>query len=118
MPVWAGLMVLLGITLGAAYIPLGPFNLVLALGIAVAKATLVVVFFMQLRRPDPLLRLAAATALIFVAFMALLTFSDVLVRIVPTSAELKLGVVTALIGVPFFLAMIFSERRSLEGAPP
>ena len=31
--------------------------------------------------------------------------------------ELKVGVVTALIGVPFFLAMIFSERRLLEGAP-
>jgi ABC-type Fe3+-siderophore transport system permease subunit len=28
-----------------------------------------------------------------------------------------LGVVTALIGVPFFIAMIFSERRMLEGAP-
>jgi len=26
-------------------------------------------------------------------------------------------VVTALIGVPFFVAMIFSERRILEGSP-
>ena len=33
------------------------------------------------------------------------------------AVELKLGVVTALIGVPFFLAMIFRERRLLEGAP-
>jgi iron complex transport system permease protein len=31
--------------------------------------------------------------------------------------ELKLGVVTALIGVPFFLAMIFRERRLLAGVP-
>jgi iron complex transport system permease protein len=53
---------------------------------------------------------------------ALLMVADVAVRIVPTppsavAVELKVGVVTALIGVPFFLAMIFSERRLLEGAP-
>ena len=43
------------------------------------------------------------------------------VRLVPanpnaTAVEIKLGVVTALIGVPFFLAMIFRERRLLDGA--
>ncbi len=37
-------------------------------------------FFMQLRRPDPLLRLAAATALLFLAFLFSLTFSDLLTR--------------------------------------
>jgi iron complex transport system permease protein len=42
---------------------------------------------------------------------ALLTFSDVLVRIVPTSAELKLGVVTAFLGVPVFLVHLLRERR-------
>jgi len=49
---------------------------------------------------------------------ALLTAADIAVRIVPAAVELKVGVVTALIGVPFFLSMIFSERRILEGAPP
>ena len=48
---------------------------------------------------------------------ALLLAADVAVRIVPAAVELKVGVVTALIGVPFFLAMIFGERRMLEGAP-
>jgi len=53
---------------------------------------------------------------------ALLMAADVAVRIVPTppiavAVELKVGVVTALIGVPFFLAMIFRERRMLEGTP-
>ncbi|MPZ55707.1 MAG: iron chelate uptake ABC transporter family permease subunit [Rhizobiales bacterium] len=48
---------------------------------------------------------------------ALLTAADIAVRLVPGAIEIKLGVVTALIGVPFFLAMIFSERRTLEGAP-
>ena len=47
----------------------------------------------------------------------LLLTADVAVRIIPAAIELKVGVVTALIGVPFFLAMIFSERRMLEGSP-
>ena len=47
---------------------------------------------------------------------ALLMAADIAVRVVPAAIELKVGVVTALIGVPFFLAMIFSERRLLEGA--
>ncbi len=48
---------------------------------------------------------------------ALLTAADIAVRLVPAAIELKVGVVTALIGVPFFLLMIFSERGQLEGAP-
>jgi iron complex transport system permease protein len=48
---------------------------------------------------------------------ALLTAADIAVRLVPASTELKVGVVTALIGVPFFLAMIFTERHLLEGSP-
>jgi iron complex transport system permease protein len=47
---------------------------------------------------------------------ALLLAADIAVRIVPSANELKVGVVTALIGVPFFLAMIFAERRELEGS--
>jgi iron complex transport system permease protein len=48
---------------------------------------------------------------------ALLMAADIGVRIIPAAIELKVGVVTALIGVPCFLAMIFSERRMLEGSP-
>ncbi len=48
---------------------------------------------------------------------ALLLAADIGVRLVPGPVEIKLGVVTALIGVPFFLAMIFAERRALEGSP-
>jgi iron complex transport system permease protein len=46
---------------------------------------------------------------------ALLLAADITVRLVPSAIELKVGVVTALIGVPFFLAMIFNERRFLGG---
>jgi iron complex transport system permease protein len=48
---------------------------------------------------------------------ALLLAADIAVRIVPAAIEIKVGVVTALIGVPFFLVMIFRERRVLEGEP-
>ena len=42
---------------------------------------------------------------------ALLSLSDVLVRIIPASNELKLGVVTAFLGVPVFLVHLIRERR-------
>jgi len=67
----------------------------------------------RLVRSDPARVLLPAT----LTGAALLTAADVAVRAVPAAIELKVGVVTALIGVPLFLAMIFSERRVLEGAP-
>jgi iron complex transport system permease protein len=48
---------------------------------------------------------------------ALLLASDIAVRAIPAAIELKVGVLTALIGVPFFLSMIFRERDMLEGTP-
>lgn len=41
----------------------------------------------------------------------LLTGSDILVRLIPSDAELKLGVVTAFLGVPVFLFHLLRERR-------
>ncbi len=43
----------------------------------------------------------------------LLLLADIGVRLVPTAAELRLGVVTALVGVPFFLFLIFKTRREM-----
>jgi iron complex transport system permease protein len=42
---------------------------------------------------------------------ALLTLADIGVRLVPTTSELKLGVVTALLGVPVFLVHLMRARR-------
>jgi len=42
---------------------------------------------------------------------ALLTLADLGVRIIPTTNELKLGVVTAFLGVPIFLVHLMRERR-------
>jgi len=46
---------------------------------------------------------------------ALLLAADIAVRVIPSSEPLKLGVLTAIIGVPFFLYLIVRERRSLSG---
>lgn len=81
LPIWAGLMALLAATLVAAFLPLGRWNLALALGIAAAKAALVLVYFMQLKRPDPLLRLTAGAVLVFLAFLFVLTYADLLTRV-------------------------------------
>ena len=42
---------------------------------------------------------------------ALMLLSDIGVRLIPTSSELKLGVLTAFLGVPVFLIHLMRERR-------
>ena len=67
---WLGLMLLLALTVGSSFIPLGVGNSVVNLAIAVAKATIVLAVFMELRRGEPLLHLAAAA----VGFWLLILF--------------------------------------------
>ncbi|WP_245892481.1 FecCD family ABC transporter permease [Novosphingobium guangzhouense] len=47
----------------------------------------------------------------FLGGAVLLTGADILVRLIPTAGELKLGVVTAFLGVPVFLVHLLKERR-------
>ena len=60
------LLVLTVITVAVRYIDVGEFNMVIALGVAVVKATLVALFFMHLRwdRPFNLLTLVASMAFV------------------------------------------------------
>jgi iron complex transport system permease protein len=46
---------------------------------------------------------------------ALLMAADIAVRIIPATTDIKVGVLTSIIGVPFFLWLILRERRSLSG---
>lgn len=46
----------------------------------------------------------------------LLLAADIIVRLVPSAEEIKVGIVTALIGGPFLIAMIM-RQRALGGAP-
>lgn len=53
-------------------------------------------------------RLLSASAISGAAFLLL---ADIVVKILSAAQELKIGVVTSLVGAPFFLAMILSVRK-------
>jgi len=46
---------------------------------------------------------------------ALLLAADIVVRLIPSQGEIRVGVVTALIGAPFFIALIMRRRHELTG---
>lgn len=48
---------------------------------------------------------------------ALLLAADVTVRLIPTASEMKIGVLTALIGMPFFLGIIARRKAVLVEMP-
>lgn len=72
----AGLLVLLALTLAGSYLRLGAGNLALTLGISIAKMLLIACFFMELRKPGILFRLAAFAALIWLAIYFMLILTD------------------------------------------
>jgi iron complex transport system permease protein len=55
-------------------------------------------------------RLLRVSALAGAAFLLL---ADLLVKLLATQQELKIGVVTSLVGAPFFLALILSVRKQV-----
>jgi cytochrome c oxidase subunit 4 len=79
--IWAALLVLLGLTFWLSYVPLGNFNVVAALGIAAAKASLVGLLFMNLSQSRALIRLAAAAGFFWLVIMFGLTLADFLTRL-------------------------------------
>jgi iron complex transport system permease protein len=48
---------------------------------------------------------------------AILVAADIGVRLIPSAAEVKLGVVTTLVGVPFFLWIVSRRKADLADAP-
>jgi caa(3)-type oxidase subunit IV len=80
LPIWAALVGLVALTLWLAYVPMGRLNTPVSITIAALKALLIGLFFMNLRRPDPLLRLTGAASLLWIAFLFALPFADLLTR--------------------------------------
>ena len=74
--VWLALMGLLLLTLDSAYVSLGWLNGVLNIGIAVAKALLVMLFFMHLRSSHYVLRIFAAAGFFWLALLIGLAMTD------------------------------------------
>jgi iron complex transport system permease protein len=91
-----------------------------ALGVGGAVAVSGAIGFIGLVAPHlmrPLIghdpaRLLVPSAL---AGAALLLAADIAVRIIPSTSDIKVGVLTSIIGVPFFLYLIMRERRALSG---
>jgi cytochrome c oxidase subunit 4 len=74
------LMVGTAITVAIAYVDLGPLNAVAALTIAVAKATLVILYFMHVRYSTRLTWAVVAGSVFWLGLLLALTFSDYLTR--------------------------------------
>jgi cytochrome c oxidase subunit 4 len=69
-------MLLLTATTASAFIPLGSFNLPVSLAIAVTKALVVLLFFMELRASPALVRAFAAAGFFWLLIMIVLTGAD------------------------------------------
>ncbi|WP_439923901.1 FecCD family ABC transporter permease [Nitrobacter sp. JJSN] len=91
-----------------------------ALGVGGAVAVAGAIGFIGLVAPHlmrPLIGYDPARLLVPSALTgaALLLAADIAVRVIPSTSDIKVGVLTALIGVPFFLYLIVRERRALSG---
>jgi len=70
------LMALTAITIVAAYVNLGPWNKVVALGIASTKATLVVLYFMHVKYASRMTKLIVVSGFFFLMVLLSLTMLD------------------------------------------
>jgi iron complex transport system permease protein len=91
-----------------------------ALGVGASVAVAGTIAFIGLVAPHlmrPLVNYDPARLLLPAALTgsALLLCADIAVRLIPASSDIKVGVLTSIIGVPFFLYLIMSQRRSLAG---
>jgi cytochrome c oxidase subunit 4 len=74
--VWATLIVLTGLTSYVSEIELGEWNIVVAMLIALTKASLVAWIFMGVRHSTTLTRLFCVAGLLWLMILLLLTYSD------------------------------------------
>jgi cytochrome c oxidase subunit 4 len=74
--IFAALMLGTGITVWAAFQNFGKFNIVIALGIATIKATLVVLYFMHARYSPKRTQLVIICSVFWLAIMLALTLTD------------------------------------------
>jgi cytochrome c oxidase subunit 4 len=78
--IYIALLVLLALTVGAAFVHLGTLNIVVALTIAIAKACMVIWVFMHVREGGRLVWIFATAAFVWLGILLVLTLSDYLSR--------------------------------------
>lgn len=74
--IFSALIIGTTLTVWAAFQNFGPFNIVIALGIASLKATLVVLYFMHARYSPKRTQLVIVCAIFWLAIMLTLTLAD------------------------------------------
>ncbi|MGH9962870.1 MAG: cytochrome C oxidase subunit IV family protein [Pyrinomonadaceae bacterium] len=74
--IFTSLMVLTAITVAAAYMDLGPLNTVVALAVAVSKATLVILYFMHVRYSSSVTKLVIAGSFLWLLILLVITMTD------------------------------------------
>jgi cytochrome c oxidase subunit 4 len=74
--IFGALMVLTVVTVFAAFVDLGRFNPVVAMAIAIFKATLVVLYFMHVKYSSRLTKMVVLTGLFFLAILLGETMMD------------------------------------------
>ena len=75
--IFTALIVLTAITVFVAFQHLGdPWNDVVALAVAITKATLVVLFFMHVKWSSPMVKLSVISAVVFLLLLFGITWSD------------------------------------------
>ena len=75
------LLVLTLLTVGAAFVDMGRFNIVVALGIATLKATLVVLFFMHAKYVPKRTKLVIVAGIFWLGLLLFMTMSDYISRV-------------------------------------
>ncbi|MEO6805645.1 MAG: cytochrome C oxidase subunit IV family protein [Edaphobacter sp.] len=78
--VYAALLLGTALTVIAAEIDLGPMNPVIALGIASAKAVIVILFFMHVKYQSKLVKLTVASGFFTFLVLITMTLSDYMSR--------------------------------------
>jgi cytochrome c oxidase subunit 4 len=78
--IFVTLIALTFLTVFAAYKDLGELNVIVAVAIAVTKATLVILFFMHVKYSDRLTWIVVIAGFVFLAILLVLTLADYLAR--------------------------------------
>ena len=78
--VFLALMVLTAVTIGVAFVDLGPLNIFVALAIAALKATLVILFFMHVKYSNRLTAMVVVCGIVWLLILFAHTMADYMTR--------------------------------------
>ena len=78
--IFGALMVGTALTVWAAFLEMGAFNDIVAMAIAVTKATLVVLYFMHVRHSTRLTKITVVAGFLWLAILVVLLLSDYFTR--------------------------------------